>query len=225
MSVGAFEFYSGAQGDIGVGGGVKHTGIEAGAGSTASKELLNRDGDATACVPPVPGEPPEGPPQGCGALLRIEVVPIDKPTPTTSSNTGVAAITETDDYAGTDLTTEALDKRIKLLTFTALSGYLIAGGGVAMSLIGLQLNKKYGATSSDIGAAGSAERTKFIRGYNTSLGLLYGGIGAFVIGVPLGLVTTIRAKKLRNERATRLAGFGISPLPEGGVHIGASWRF
>ena len=45
LSVGAFVFYSGAGADIGLSGSATGTGISAGAGSTASKEVLNRDGD------------------------------------------------------------------------------------------------------------------------------------------------------------------------------------
>lgn len=229
LSVGAFVFYSGAAADIGLGGEVKGTGVAAGAGSSASTELLDRDGDAQACTgESIFDENGEtvGPPPGCGASLEIEVVPIDRPEmTTTTSNTTMGRLTDTNDVAGENLATDKLDKQIKVMTITSIAGYLVAVGGGVMFYLGWAKNRGYGESSTDIGQAGSAERADFIRGYNTSLGLLYGGIGGFVVGAGVGLWATIRGKKLRNERSTRLAGVGVSPLPGGGVITGATWRF
>ncbi|PRQ04211.1 hypothetical protein ENSA5_09950 [Enhygromyxa salina] len=233
LSVGAFVFYSGAGADIGISGGVKGTGVETGAGSTASKEILNRDGDAAACSAPstvAEGETGDlaiaGPPAGCAAALQVEVVPIDRPQMTTTTSTSaVGKMTDTNGVAGVDLATETLDKRIKVMTFTALSGYAIAAGGVVLAYIGLAQNKKYSAESTDVGAAGSADRSKYIAGYTTSQAMLYGGIGGFVLGAGIGLWATVRGNKLRNERSTRLAGLDVAPLPGGGFSLGAAWSF
>jgi len=226
LSVGAFVFYSGAGADIGLGVGVKGTGVEAGGGSTASKQVLNRDGDGLACVQDTERE---GPPPGCGALLRVEVVPIDRPQPTTTaSTTAVGKLTQTDDVAGVDLTTSALDKRIRLLGFTALSGYAVGAAGVLMVVFGLRMNTRYDSEtirSNEIGLPGSDDRAKLIAGYRNSLILVYGGLGGAVLGLSVGLITTIRGNKLRNERKTRLAGFQVTPTPEGGWFGGATWRF
>ncbi|HLT36323.1 MAG TPA: hypothetical protein VK034_08555, partial [Enhygromyxa sp.] len=171
LSVGAFVFYSGAGADIGLSGSATGTGISAGAGSTASKEVLNRDGDMAACVMT---EGLTGPPPGCSALLRVEVVPIDFPQPTTSSGgTTVTNLTQTNEVAGEDLTTSELDRRIKALTFAALSGYLVTVSGVFLVVFGIRINAGYNAdTSTDmIGQPGSADRTKFVSRYNASLGM------------------------------------------------------
>jgi hypothetical protein len=229
LSVGAFVFYSGAGADIGISGSATGTGIEAGAASTASKQVLNRDGDAAACGVT---QTVAGPPPGCAALLRVEVVPIDRPEPTTTATTGtgtttVTNLTKTDEVAGEDLTTQALDKRIRIMTFTGLSGYAIAVSGVFLVVFGLRMNAGYNAeaASSTIGQPGSADRAKYISRYNASLGMLYGGIGAAVLGTALGIWATVRANKLRNERRTRLAGIEIAPMPGGGVFTGMEWRF
>jgi hypothetical protein len=72
--VGAFELYAGAAAEIGT--GVEVQGI-AGVGgrSSASREVLNRDGDATACTRSTPTD--ASPPAECGALLRLELSAID----------------------------------------------------------------------------------------------------------------------------------------------------
>jgi hypothetical protein len=223
LTVGSFVFYSGAGADIGIGGEVKGTGIEAGAGSTASRELLSRDGDPAACVQTADTS---APPVGCGALLQVEVVPIDRPEVTsTTSSTAIGQMTDTTDVAGENLDTDTLDRRIKVAAFGALSGYAIGAGGVFLMIFGLRMNGAYNAEAANVGQAGSAERDKYISRYNASLGMLYGGIGATVLGLGLGLFASIRLKKLRNERSTRLAGVDFSPIPGGGMFVGSTWRF
>ena len=77
--VGAFQFFTGAGAEIGV--GVEAEGV-AGVGgrSTASREVLNEDGDAGACESSTPSD--EGPPAECGALLRLELTALDGLIPT-----------------------------------------------------------------------------------------------------------------------------------------------
>ena len=227
LSVGAFVFYTGAAADIGAGVAVKGTGVGAGVGSSASRELLSRDGDLEACVLPEGDAPIVGPPPGCGSLLQVEVVPIDRPeVTTTASPTALGQLTDTTNVAGVNLSTAKLDRQIKVATIAALSGYAVGIGGAVLVLFGVRMNAGYSedANSSTIGAAGSDERAKYISGYNTSLGLLYGGIGGAVLGLSVGLIASIRGKKLRNERSTRLAGVEVAPIPGGGM-LGASWRF
>jgi hypothetical protein len=225
LTVGAFVFYSGAGADIGLGGEVRGTGIEAGAGSTASRELLSRDGDPAACVQ---GADTSAPPVGCGALLQVEVVPIDRPeVQAGTSSTAVGQLTDTTDVAGENLDTSTLDRRIKVAAFGALSGYVVGAGGIFLFIFGFKMNQAYSAEASyeDIGQAGSGDRAKYISRYNASVGMLYGGIGATVLGLGLGLFATVRLKKLRNERSTRLAGVDFSPIPGGGMFVGSTWRF
>ncbi|MBI4702062.1 MAG: hypothetical protein HY744_13065, partial [Deltaproteobacteria bacterium] len=48
----------------------------AGAESAAEREMLNRDGDRQACRRATAQD--QSPPDGCGALLRVEVAPIER---------------------------------------------------------------------------------------------------------------------------------------------------
>ncbi|MBW2456290.1 MAG: hypothetical protein JRI68_17355 [Deltaproteobacteria bacterium] len=70
LTVGAFEMFTGASASVGA--GVELAGVGAGAKSAATRETLTRDGDPGACDKSEPGKPPTD----CGALLRVEVVPI-----------------------------------------------------------------------------------------------------------------------------------------------------
>lgn len=73
LAVGAFEFYAGA--DASVGGGASLLGAGAGAKSASHHETLSRDGATESCSQAKRGD--TEPPSSCGALLRIEVAPLD----------------------------------------------------------------------------------------------------------------------------------------------------
>ncbi len=73
LTVGAFSFYAGASAELG--GSVRVGNVGGGAGSSSEREVLRQDGDESACVAATTGD--EVPPPGCGALLRVEVVPIE----------------------------------------------------------------------------------------------------------------------------------------------------
>ncbi|MFO7567920.1 MAG: hypothetical protein R6X02_35090 [Enhygromyxa sp.] len=225
LSVGAFVFYSGAGANIGIAGGVKGTGVEAGAGSTADRQMLSRDGSIEACY----GPPTEdgGPPPGCAALLQVEVVPIDRPeVQASSSNTKMGQLTDTTAVAGENLTTDKLDKQIRATAFVTLSGYVIAATGIALGVVGLRLNGTYKADTAgnEVGIAGTEERAKYVSRFTLSQGFMYGGLAGAVVGLGLGLWGSVRVKKLRNERSTRLAGIELVPSREG-LFLGAQWRF
>jgi hypothetical protein len=72
LEVGAFDFYAGA--GTSVGGSAGALGAGGGASAKASKELLNSDGRMNGCdgATTSDGKPPDG----CGAILRLEVVPL-----------------------------------------------------------------------------------------------------------------------------------------------------
>jgi hypothetical protein len=72
ITIGAFEFYAGGQARVG--GGVGAFGAEAGASSGASHELLSSDGRRDACDRATVDD--AKPPEGCSAILRIEMVPL-----------------------------------------------------------------------------------------------------------------------------------------------------
>ncbi|MGH7293328.1 MAG: tetratricopeptide repeat protein, partial [Polyangiaceae bacterium] len=75
LTVGAFRFYSGARATTGASVSVGTLG--GGGDSEASRETLLSDGDEAACVRSTGGD--ATPPEGCGALLRLELSPLDFP--------------------------------------------------------------------------------------------------------------------------------------------------
>ncbi len=72
LTIGAFDFSAGAASTVG--GGVNVGGAGGGASSSASKELLNSDGQRSACDAAKTTD--KAPPESCGAILRLEVVPL-----------------------------------------------------------------------------------------------------------------------------------------------------
>jgi hypothetical protein len=72
LSAGAFKFTSGTDTTAGGGVEVAHTG--AGAKHATQRETLNQDGDEKACAASKQGD--QAPPFGCGALIRIELLPL-----------------------------------------------------------------------------------------------------------------------------------------------------
>lgn len=69
MTAGAFDFWAGADATVAAGASVLNVG--AGGKSASSTELINRDGDASVCTKSSASD--KTPPDGCGALLRIEL--------------------------------------------------------------------------------------------------------------------------------------------------------
>jgi len=69
MAAGAFDFWAGAEATVAGGASVATIGV--GGKSASSAELINRDGDNAACEKSSNAD--KLPPDGCGALLRIEL--------------------------------------------------------------------------------------------------------------------------------------------------------
>lgn len=77
LTVGAFEFFAGADAAVGAGvtaGAAGTVGAGAGAKSKSQRETLNEDGDKALCEKSTSDD--RKAPEGCGALLRVEVVPL-----------------------------------------------------------------------------------------------------------------------------------------------------
>jgi hypothetical protein len=72
VTVGAFDFFAGADAKVGGGMTVMNAGV--GAQSAAHKEMINEDGEEKACESAKADD--KAPPFGCGALIRIEVAAI-----------------------------------------------------------------------------------------------------------------------------------------------------
>lgn len=80
MAAGAFDFWAGAEAEVG--GGASIAGVGAGGKSTSSAEMINRDGDNNACLKSTNAD--KSPPDGCGALLRIELAKLGEAKPNES---------------------------------------------------------------------------------------------------------------------------------------------
>ncbi|HSN97758.1 MAG TPA: SUMF1/EgtB/PvdO family nonheme iron enzyme [Candidatus Nanopelagicales bacterium] len=72
LTAGAFEFFAGAEAEASA--GVEAMGAAAGGKTKSQHETLNQDGDEAACEKATSKD--QEPPEGCGALLRVEVVPL-----------------------------------------------------------------------------------------------------------------------------------------------------
>jgi hypothetical protein len=70
MAVGAFDFYAGGEASGGASG--------PGARSGGEREALARSGDLSACAQAMADD--RAPPRGCGAIVRLEVVPLGEAT-------------------------------------------------------------------------------------------------------------------------------------------------
>jgi hypothetical protein len=98
MTTGAFELSAGA--NASVGGQVNAFGAGAGGKSTSSHETLERDGHEDKCE----GSSPRGsPPDGCGAVLRLDLVPVE---PAKRPKASAAAEQETEDGIAPNLYAE-----------------------------------------------------------------------------------------------------------------------
>jgi hypothetical protein len=72
LTTGAFSFFAGR--DDEAGGGVTIGGLGGGASAKNSIEVLNKDGDESTCEKAAAAD--RAPPFGCGALIRLEIVPV-----------------------------------------------------------------------------------------------------------------------------------------------------
>ncbi len=77
VAVGAFDFHAGA--DTTVGAGASFAGVGATGQSQSERETLKKSGDEAACARATTED--KAPPDGCGALVRLEVVPIGAAPP------------------------------------------------------------------------------------------------------------------------------------------------
>ncbi len=72
MSTGAFSFYAGSSSSAGADANILNVG--AGAAQSSSQQVIATDGDGRACARSAASD--TAPPFGCGALLRLDLVPI-----------------------------------------------------------------------------------------------------------------------------------------------------
>jgi len=129
LTAGAFEFFAGSS--AGVGGELSVGNAGGGASSTTSRETLTRDGAVDACVEA--RRDSAEPPHGCGALLRVEVVPLLANAAGGSPGAVASTVpppspTRRPDSAPTD------DRAIRKARAGAIMGYVSGGAALALGI-------------------------------------------------------------------------------------------
>lgn len=210
LTVGSFAFYTGKSAEVAAGATVGNMG--AGAGSSTDQQVLKTDGSVAACE--FAGTTDASPPEGCGALLRVEVVPIDRVFVNPSNPTTTANGTP---VTGDDSTTppSQLQRKLAVARGVTFAGYGGAALGVGMAIGGYVLYSRSRsaleaqATATEI----SSDRASLNRRAKTGAGLIWGGLGFAVVAGTVGLIANTRYTAL--QRQVRLS---VAPAvgPEGG---------
>jgi hypothetical protein len=228
ITVGAFSFYTGASADVGAGVQVGNI-AGAGASSGHQREVINEDGSQAACdgADPALGAPP----QGCGALLRVEVVPIDRifsaPTnnttgvaPTGDGGTTTTTSTPTDNNTTTVTADPEADKKIKTWRTIGLTSYGLALGTSVAAYVGIFfLAKSKNVAMTDPGM----EREQAIQRHKMGIGLIAGGFGAALAFLALGLASNAKVKKLQAGRRAKVQVGPAFVNRGGGVSFGVNF--
>lgn len=216
LTVGAFSFYAGASAEVGA--GVKVGNIGAGASSGTEREVLKEDGNADACAAANQSDPDA--PQGCGALLRVEVVPIERifggtavadgSGGTSNTSGGTSDTGGTSDMGGDPMPNDEYAKKRKLWGALTITGYGLALAGLGGIYGGIYIRNK--GKEALPGAPGDA-RQEALGKVTTGTGVLIGSAAAAGLGLVLGAFANARSKSLRNKHS---ASIGPSLYPGGG---------
>lgn len=158
LTAGAFEFFAGA--DAEAAAGAEAFGAGAGARSKSQRETLNQDGDDAACAKATSKD--EAPPDGCGALLRVEVIPIG-PARTAEQKAAAAKV-----EAPAQATPGA-------------AGEKGSAGGSAGGVLGGVVGGAVGAASSLVGQGGCPAGMASLAGGSFKLGGRDVSVGAFCL--------------------------------------------
>jgi len=212
LTVGSFSFYTGKSAEVAAGATVGNVG--AGVGSTTDQQVLKTDGDVEACG--VSNTADTSPPEGCGALLRVEVVPIDRVfvNPSTPAAASGGSSNPTDTAPSAD-TTE-LQKKLAVargVTFGGYGGALVGLGAAAGGYVLYSRNRSAleGETSS---STISGDRETNNSRAKLGAGLLWGGLGFAVVAGTVGVLANTRYTAL--QRQLRLTAIAPTVGPEGG---------
>lgn len=222
ITVGAFSFYTGASADVGAGVQVGNI-AGAGASSGHNREVINQDGNEQSCnaADPAAGAPP----MGCGALLRVEVVPIDRifaagATNTTPTGTPTTTAPVTDNNVTTVTADPQLEQQIKTWKTIALTSYLLALTTSIAGYVGIAfLAKSKNVATTDPGM----ERQDAIKRHKMSIGLLAGGFGAAIVFLGLGLAANAKVKRLQSGRRAKVNVGPAFVRGGGGVSLGVTF--
>ncbi len=226
LTVGAFSFYAGASAEVGA--GVKVGNIGAGASSGTEREVLKEDGNADACA--AASQADADAPDGCGALLRVEVVPIDRifGGPTTADGSGGSTTSDGSSPTGlpsdggSALPDDEYSKKRKLWAGLTIAGYGLMLGGLGALYGGIAVRKKGSdALSTDPAAAPGSARQDALRQVSVGTGLLIGAAAGAGVGLVLAVFANAKLKSLKSRQG---ASIGPSIYP-GGAGIAAKVRF
>lgn len=208
LTVGAFSFYSGAA--AAVGAGAKVGNIGAGANSSSGQEVLKSDGDEAACS--IASSEDAVPPENCGALLRVEVVPVDKMFAASSSSadpisSGGAVSSRSDSDPIATPYDPKIEGKIRNANIFKYSGYILAGGGVTMASVGYALYRSAnGALEAEQGTTSvSADRQDNITKARNGAIIGWSGLGLSAVGLGLAVWGTVRASNLKAQKASMRA--------------------
>jgi hypothetical protein len=198
LTVGAFSFYTGAGAEVG--GAVTFGNAGVGASSAHEREILKTDGDQLACA--TASSVDVAPPEGCGALLRVEVVPVDRIFASAAPTTSPA-------YAATSPSpssphTQELDRKIQ--NAERVRNYGIFGLlGVSALLVGAGVFVRSNAKlKEEVGMdAVSSERQKNLTAARAGIGLMAAGGGLTVVGLAMVIAGARRANTLKAQRGMR----------------------
>lgn len=222
ITVGAFQFTSGAAAEIG--GGAQVGGVAgAGAKSTSEKEFLSSGGEVDACSESQPGATQA--PGRCREMLRVEVVAIERtPAAGTSnagtSNAGALGLRDrpADDTPAASGWTPELERKRKMwtgVTYVGVAGFAL--GGVA-TLVGLLMNSRAESQLAEVGVDGNsstvattgAARTKAINQAATGKALLITGYITLAAGGIMATIALPVAQKLKKQKDAMTAH--ITPM-------------
>jgi hypothetical protein len=187
VTVGAFDFYAGADATVSGAAGIGSAG--AGGQSAASRATIEKDGDVDACRQATPSD--VGPPAQCGAPVRLEVAPLapsitgaeSAPIPVPSSDEGKPDAAE----SGTTQRTIAL--------VTGVAGVASIGIGGALALAAK--SKDNTAQGEPLPARQTDSQSAVSQG-NVATALVGVGLG----GVAAGLVLWLTAPRSNPSVAT-----------------------
>ncbi len=216
LTVGSFSFYTGKSAEIGAGASVGNVG--AGVGSSTDQQVLKTDGDVTSCTSA--GTTDTAPPEGCGALLRVEVVPIDRVfvNPATPSPTaGGSGSTTADNGTSTDV--DELKKKLALARGVTYGGYGGALLGIGVSVAGYVVyTRNRTALQNEVDATEiSMDRDQNNSRAKLGAGLIWGGLGFAVVAGTVGILGNTRYKAL--QRQLRLSAAPTLGPDGGGVVV------
>ena len=226
LTVGAFDFSAGAGASVGAGGSVGNVG--AGASSSSDREMLNSDGRREACEQATQAD--IEPPPGCGALLRVELVPIegnrvagagDPNDASTQAKDAPEVDPAIDPDTGRPYDLEALDRKVKVMQMTYLGSYVLALGGSVVAVLGA---RKVGEarTSLEESRTNLELRSDAKRDYAAGQGMLWGGAAGAVVFFGVALFANAKWGTLKRKRDSVKALGG--PIPGGG-QIGVEVSF